>query len=33
MQCLKLNSLNGTWIWAAENDANIHNEELKFSPK
>lgn len=31
MQCLRLNSLNSTWILAAENDARIHNEEPKFS--
>lgn len=25
-----MNSLNSTWILAAENNARIHNEELKF---
>ena len=33
MHCLRLNSLNNTWILAAENDVRIHNEEPKILPE
>lgn len=33
MHCLRLNSLNSTWILAVENESSIHNEELKILPE